>query len=104
MTSGHLAVTPTGNVTWSDSKTLYVNTKTGAYDSAKIASLADGYTNSGFMFYGRVLFQTGSSGMSSLFYATPLDSQNQTYALKWNSGSADDGLSVPVALRTIPPS
>ncbi|KAF4309197.1 cytochrome p450 protein [Botryosphaeria dothidea] len=101
--SGIVAVKPTDE-TWSDSKSLYVNLQAGAYDAAKIASSAEGYTHTGFLFYGRTLFQSGSSGLSSLFYATPLNSQNTTYLLKWNSDSTDDGTSTPVALRTLPPS
>ncbi|KAL1634510.1 hypothetical protein SLS56_002203 [Neofusicoccum ribis] len=103
LNSGVLAVTPT-NTTWSVNKNLYINLAANAYDSAKIASSVDGYADTGFMFYGRILFHTGSSGMKSLFYATPIDSQNKTYVLKWNSDSADDGVSTPVALRTVPPS
>ncbi|KAL1640632.1 hypothetical protein SLS58_006828 [Diplodia intermedia] len=100
--SGVVMVTPTEK-TWADSKSLYIDTYSGAYDAAKIVSSASGYVNSGFMLYGRTLFQSGSKGMESLFYATPMDSLNQTYLLKWNSDSIDDGVSTPVALRNLAP-
>lgn len=87
--------------TWADSKSLYIDTKSEAYAAVKIVSSASGYTNSGFMFYGRTLFQSGTSGMEALFYATPLDNKNTSYLLRWNSGSIDDGVSTPVALRTL---
>ncbi|KAL0261863.1 hypothetical protein SLS55_003295 [Diplodia seriata] len=102
ISSGVVMVTPT-ETTWADSKSLYIDTYSGAYDAAKIVSSASGYVNSGFMFYGRTLFQSGSKGMESLFYATPIDSLNQTYLLKWNSDSIDDGVSTPVALRNMAP-
>lgn len=100
---GGLTVSWTEN-TWSDSKNLFINTRTGAYAAAKIASSATGYTSTGFMFYGRTLFLSGSSGMTSLFYATPVDSHSITDVLKWNSDSKHDVISTPVALRTLPSS
>ncbi|OJD37335.1 cytochrome p450 protein [Diplodia corticola] len=102
ISSGVVVVTPT-DTTWTGSKSLYIDNYSGAYEAAKIVSSASGYTNSGFMFYGRTLFQSGTKGMESLFYATPLDSLNQTYLLEWNSDSIDNGASTPVALRNLPP-
>lgn len=102
-----VAISPnSSNVTWSDSRYFYINPEDDAFDSVQISNStpSDGYTDTGFIFYGNWLFWKSSSGeMQSKFYATPSDEEG-VWTLKWNSNKTDDGNSHAISLRSIAPS
>lgn len=84
---------------------LYINTKTGAFDSAGfVATSNTTYTTAGFTFFGRILLWNGESEDGSVgksFWAAPRD--DGFWDLLWNADNAASDSAVPVVLKRQPP-
>ncbi|KAI5851627.1 hypothetical protein DFP73DRAFT_629058 [Morchella snyderi] len=97
----------TTDVEWSTSPYLYINPASGAFDSVgfvnSTSDLPTGAVTSGFFFYGQSVMYQGSSGsMDAKFWAEPT-SQKDLWILKWNSDGTSQGQSIPVVLKSTPP-
>lgn len=105
-TSGPVQISPnSSDVSFNSTQYFFINTDDSAFDSVQISNSApsDGYTDTGFVFYGNWLFWKSDSGdLQSKFYATP-SGEDGVWTLKWNAAGSDDGTSVPISLRTQAP-
>jgi hypothetical protein len=62
-----------------------------------------GATTSGFTWYGTILaYYDSDDNLEMKFWATPTNTTG-VWALKWNSDGTSDGVSVPVVLKSTPP-
>ncbi|GIZ38369.1 hypothetical protein CKM354_000178700 [Cercospora kikuchii] len=62
-------------------------------------------TTSGFDLWGTLLIWVSSEGAVDIkWYAEPVDAYNRTWALKWNVDNTIGNQSIPIALKTLPPS
>ncbi|KAF7554167.1 hypothetical protein G7Z17_g3115 [Cylindrodendrum hubeiense] len=93
--------------TWSDLK-LYVPAASATTHTVGLVNATTAKTTSlqtsGFDFYGTFVYVTGATGgMDMLWYAVPSGTDG-VYALRWNTTGDDTDGSIPITLKSSPPS
>ncbi|EME85940.1 uncharacterized protein MYCFIDRAFT_39676, partial [Pseudocercospora fijiensis CIRAD86] len=84
---------------------LAIDNSSGAFEAVKFSSVDNAtLTTTGFDLWGTLLVWVSDSGeITAKWYADPVDDQNSTWALKWNTDNSLSDSAVPVVLKSLAP-